>query len=155
MGSKSKAPAISKAPAAAKKPKNRKKLIIILSVIIVVIAGTAIGVTLYIQSLQRDLDRLAGTEISNVDLAKVPNGVYIGDFASFPVAAEVAVTVQNHVITSIELLRHTTGKGQAAEVIPSRVVETQSLKQDAVSGATYSSQVILKAIEVALESAIN
>ncbi len=40
--------------------------------------------------------------------------------------------------------------GQPAEAIIEDVVEDQSLDVDSVSGATYSSRVILKAIEATL-----
>lgn len=71
----------------------------------------------------------------------------------FPVSAEVRVTVKGQRITGIELLEHNSGKGAPAEVIPGRAVEAKSLDVDAVSGATYSSKVILKTKENALESA--
>jgi uncharacterized protein with FMN-binding domain len=60
------------------------------------------------------------------------------------------VTVKNHTIKKIELLKHKNGQGQGAEIIPDKVMEVQSLKVDSVSGATYSSKVILKAIQDAL-----
>jgi uncharacterized protein with FMN-binding domain len=53
-------------------------------------------------------------------------------------------------IKKIEIVRHLNGQGKPAEVIPDRVIEMQSLDVDIISGATYSSKVILKAIENAL-----
>jgi uncharacterized protein with FMN-binding domain len=50
-------------------------------------------------------------------------------------------------------LKHVNGKGTAAESIPETVVEKQTLQVDSVSGATYSSKVILLAIETALKNA--
>jgi uncharacterized protein with FMN-binding domain len=47
-------------------------------------------------------------------------------------------------------VKHVNGQGKPAEVITEKVIETQSLQVDVVSGATYSSKVILKAIENAL-----
>lgn len=64
------------------------------------------------------------------------------------------VTVRDHLIIDIELVEHETGKGQSAEIIPKKVIEQQSLKVDHVSGATYSSKVILKAIQDALLKAV-
>ncbi|MFO8059504.1 MAG: FMN-binding protein, partial [Bacillota bacterium] len=78
------------------------------------------------------------------------DGTYDGSHEVFPVSVEVRVTVQDHRITRIELVKHTHGRGEAAEVIPDRVLEAQTLKVDAISGATYSSKAILKAIEDAL-----
>lgn len=86
-------------------------------------------------------------------LGSLPDGEYKGGFhpGKF-VGAEVKVVVRDHKIASIELLEHNNGKGKPAEVLPARVVETQSLGVELVSGATSSSKVILKAIENALLS---
>ncbi len=58
--------------------------------------------------------------------------------------------VRNHEIVEIIILKHNHGRGSDAEVVPDRVVASQSLRVDTVSGATFSSIVILKAIENAL-----
>ena len=50
-------------------------------------------------------------------------------------------------------MEHVNGQGSGAERIPATVVEKQTLQIDMVSGATYSSKVILKAIENALLNA--
>jgi uncharacterized protein with FMN-binding domain len=88
--------------------------------------------------------------ISEVDLEKIADGDYTGRHKIFPVAAEVKVNVKNHKITEIKLVKHNNGQGTSAEIIPDKVVEAQTLNVDIVSGATYSSKVILKAIENAL-----
>jgi uncharacterized protein with FMN-binding domain len=92
------------------------------------------------------------TTINEVDLSKIEDGVYTGSFGAIPVKAEVQVTVSDHKITDIKILKHDNGQGSAAEVLPDKVVEAQSLKVDLISGATYSSKVILKAIENALNN---
>ncbi|QTX33854.1 FMN-binding protein [Aminithiophilus ramosus] len=63
------------------------------------------------------------------------------------------VTVEGGVVTAIDLLRHENGRGEKAEIVVDRVLAAQSLRVDAVSGATGSSKVILKAIERALKKA--
>lgn len=103
--------------------------------------------------IEASLVKLTETSIPDVDLSKIADGVYKGSHKVFPVEAEVRVTIENHKIIGIELVKHFNGQGTAAEVIPDRVTEAQSLKVDIVSGATYSSKVILKAIENALQSA--
>lgn len=67
-----------------------------------------------------------------------------------PVSATVEVIIEGGRIEDIRLLDHGNGMGQPAEAIIEDVVEDQSLDVDSVSGATYSSRVILKAIEAAL-----
>lgn len=121
---------------------------VMLSILLVLIL-TGAGVYAY---LQRSLDQLVDMPISEIDLTEVEDGTYIGSYAKFPVDAKVKVTVKDHRITAIDLIEHGNGKGAPAEVVPGKVVEAQSLDVDAVSGATYSSKVILKAIENALTS---
>lgn len=60
------------------------------------------------------------------------------------------MTVANHAITDIKITRHKCGKGKPAESIVDDVIAKQTTKVDAVSGATGSSIVILKAIENAV-----
>lgn len=90
--------------------------------------------------------------IDDVDPATVNDGEYSGTVRILPVTATVRVTVKDGAITGIDLVRHIHGPGHGAEGILGRVVETQSLQVDAVSGSTYSSKVVLKAIESALKT---
>lgn len=104
-------------------------------------------------SFESTMKELAASPMQNVDLSTVPDGTYTGSFSVTPISVEVAVTVSDGSLLDIELLKHNHGRGADADVIPSRVVQAQSLDVDTVAGATYSSQVILKAIEDALVSA--
>lgn len=130
----------------------KRKHVIFLTILILIIGTvlTVVGVKSY---LETNLEKLVDLNISNVDLTKLKDGTYTGSYKAFPVAAEVRVTIFNHKITTIELVKHNNGQGDPAEVIPGKVVEAQTLDVDIVSGATYSSKVILKAIENALNSA--
>lgn len=126
--------------------KKKARMIIVLTIIVVVLLGIW-GAMAY---LQTNLERLSDVTIEKVDLSKINDGIYEGSYKSFPVAAVVNVTISNHTITEIELVKHSNGQGKAAEIIPGKVVKAQSMEVDIVSGATYSSKVILKAIEDAL-----
>ena len=88
--------------------------------------------------------------IDDVDVATVKDGSYSGTVRILPVTAKVRVTVKDGAITDIVLVRHFHGPDHGAEAILGRVVKAQSLRVDAVSGATYSSKVVLEAIEAAL-----
>ncbi len=130
----------------------KRRRVVLLTILIIVI-GFVIAAAGIMTFAKKGLEQLAHTTISDVDLAGMEDGVYTGSYKAFPVAAEVTVNVNNHKITGIELVKHNNGQGAPAEVIPERVVKAQTLDVDMVSGATYSSRVILKAIENALESA--
>jgi uncharacterized protein with FMN-binding domain len=88
------------------------------------------------------------------DLALLPDGTYRGvyDLTGTPVKVTLDVTVQDHKITNIQIIKHMCSPiGKKAEVIIDRVVEKQNLEVDVVSGATGSSISILKAVENALQ----
>jgi len=85
-----------------------------------------------------------------IPLSAVADGSYRGHASMFPVDVVVQVAVAGGAITRIDLIKHFTGRGQAAEALIPRVVASQSLDVDVVSGATRSSLVILNAIADAL-----
>lgn len=101
-------------------------------------------------SLQSSVKGLRSLTIGQVDLARVEDGEYEGEYDGGLVKAKVRVRVSGHRITDLTILRHNTGLGRKAESIVKAVVEAQSLAVDAIAGATYSSKVILKATEAAL-----
>jgi uncharacterized protein with FMN-binding domain len=125
----------------------------ILKIILVILVVAIIGAYFGFKTIELNLNKLKDLKISNVDISKAADGTYTGSYEVFPIIAEVKVIIKNHEITEIELVKHRTGQGAPAEIIPSKVVEAQTLEVDAVSGATYSSKVILKAIENALNNA--
>lgn len=130
--------------------KTLKVVLIILAVIVLL----AVACAIFISQAGKNLEALSDIPIEDVDLSAVPDGTYKGSYNAFPIAVEVEVTVQGHKITAIDLIKHSNGQGKAAEAIPGMVVRAQSPRVDAISGATYSSKVILLAIEDALTSAV-
>ncbi len=131
-----------------------KKVVAIIVIIGIVLAGFFgyRGIRSYLD-LKKYQQQIEEIKVENVDLESIPDGMYIGKAEVLWIAAEVKVIVQDHKIVNIDLIKHKNERGASAEVIPQKVVETQSLQVDAVSGATNSSKVILKAIENALENA--
>jgi uncharacterized protein with FMN-binding domain len=87
------------------------------------------------------------------DITEKPDGVYRGEYKSgFPVKVVLDVTVQNHYMTEIDIVEHECSAiGKQAEKIIGRIIKKQSLNVDAMSGATVSSESILKAVENALQ----
>lgn len=125
-------------------------LIVSMFFIILILGG--VGVFNY---LERNLAKILDETILEIDLSLSADGTYGGTFNVFPIAASVEVSIKDGQITSIKLLKHSHGQGSAAEDIPNRVIEAQSLAIDTIAGATYSSKVILKAIEDALFKSTN
>lgn len=124
-----------------------KKLLKIIGIIALVLVLLFSGMYTY---LSKNLNELVESSIEDVDPSELKDGTYVGEYSVPPVSATVEVRIEGGRIEDILLLDHGNGMGQPAEVIIEDVVEAQSLKVDSISGATYSSRVILKAIEAAL-----
>ncbi len=88
--------------------------------------------------------------VSDISPTAVRDGTYESEQRNDPITAKVEVVVKAGAITAIRVLEHSYGPGHGAEAITDRVIAAQSLNVDAVSGATLSSKVMLKAIETAL-----
>ncbi|MDR2494830.1 MAG: FMN-binding protein [Spirochaetaceae bacterium] len=82
-----------------------------------------------------------------LELGSLPDGMYKGAAKNWPVAADVDVYIQDRTITRVVITRHQEGRGEKAEAVTDRVIASQSLNVDVVSGATLSSITILQAIE--------
>ena len=131
--------------------KKKKILLWILGLLVVafVIFQIAMG------RIEQNLSSLEALPLADIELEQLQDGIYTGSYAAFPVEAEVQVELENHKIISVTLLEHRHGQGANAEILTDIVVQAQSLDVDLVAGATYSSKVILKAIEDALLKASN
>jgi len=99
-------------------------------------------------------DAIRKLVVSDISPASVRDGTYEGEQKSGLVTARVEVVVKDGAVTSVKILEHRHGPGHGADAIVDRVIAAQSLKVDAVSGATSSSKVMLKAIETALEKGL-
>jgi uncharacterized protein with FMN-binding domain len=127
--------------------KRTKKILIGIAIALVLIA---IAAFIFMNKANADLEQLSNMKIENVNLGDIADGDYEGEYKVFPVSVEVKVSVANHKISNIVIEKHFNGQGKPAEAIVDQVIATQTLQVDAITGATYSSKVILKAIENAL-----
>jgi len=121
-----------------------KKVILIIAFVLFLILG---GGYIALQSMAEDPEDII---VKEVNVSNVSDGTYIGEYVTTMVSAEVKVNVADGEITNIKVIEHDCGTGYDAEVIIDDVVDAQSLQVDAISGATLSSKVILKAVEDAL-----
>lgn len=89
-----------------------------------------------------------------VDPGRLQDGAYEGSFRGGPNKATVRVSIMDHKISRIEIVRHQAWRGRKAEKpIVERIIAAQSTRVDAVSGATNSSRVIMNAVQNAVEKA--
>ena len=126
---------------------KKRKIVMIGSIFLVLALIVAFGVWKQVES---NLETLKETPLTRIDFSRVADGAYRGEYSIFPVSAEVEVTISGGTIKEIEIVKHGHGRGEEGEKVAERVLQAESLEVDTVSGATYSSLVILKAIEQAL-----
>lgn len=126
-----------------------RKRILSFAAIILLLIGL-IFTAVYLKSVADYKKAVTETTFNNLDISNIPDGVYVGEYDVDFVYAKVEVTVQNGVITNIDILQHKNGRGSPAEIVVDRIIEEQKIEVDAVSGATNSSTVIKKAVENAL-----
>ena len=119
-------------------------------IVLLFIVIAAAGSVIIYSTLSGNLEKLRKEPIRTVKLAEISDGSYVGEYSVFPVHVKVDVKVVDHEIIEIDILEHDHGKGRDAEAITDTIISQQSIEVDAISGATYSSLVIIKAVEDAL-----
>lgn len=89
----------------------------------------------------------------DIDLSKIKDGTYEGQANGYRGLVKVSVTVKDHKITEIKVLSNSDDAAffnRASAGVIKSIMDKQSLKVDVVSGATYSSNGIIKAVKNAL-----
>ncbi len=116
---------------------------------IIVICGL-VAFIIYLNNVkeyQRSIDNI---QITDIDISKIDDGTYTGEYNVNFISAKVAVTIKEGVITRIDLLKHKNEKGAPAERITEDIINEQKVDVNTITGATNSSKVIKKAVENAL-----
>ena len=120
-------------------------------VLLCVVLVGGIGFKIWSTNLVKEAMAL---EDVSIDMSKLKDGVYEGHSELGPVIVNVKVTVEKGKIIGVEILEHQNGLGQAANVIVEDMVEQNTYDVDAVTGATVSSEVIMNAVNNALQKGI-
>jgi len=127
-----------------------RKILILIAIIFGIIAVT-IGAAVFIDSRE-----MAEIKIGNIDLSRIPDGVYKGTEKYMVFTTQVMVRVKDHRITDIDVFEARGGKYvEKAEKVTRNILEKQSLDVDTITGATVTSRAIIKAVENALKPAKN
>ena len=118
--------------------------------VIACIVGIAVG------GVRLAMDKQAGRMAAQLDAVavvapeRVSDGVYEGTAETPLVKVAVEVTVQNHTLREIRLLRHENGQGAPAEAMLVDMLSRNTSEVDGVAGATLSSKAIRAAVREAL-----
>ena len=123
-------------------------IVLILFILILVVSCTAM--------MNKEMEK-AKNELMLVedpDLSKVEDGTYKGKVETMLVKVELEVSVKNHKIISISIIKHENGKGKPAEAIVDAIVKDNSTDVELIAGATMSSLVIRAAVIDAVNKGI-
>lgn len=122
--------------------------------------GASVSTGGMISSIRRVMnvigENFLGMEVekAEIDMSTVADGTYTGSAAGFQPDLTVEVTVSGGKITGIEIVSHGDTAGisdNAINEMPGKIIDAQSLEVDTVSGATMTSQGIIKAVFEALK----
>lgn len=122
-----------------------------LKIVLLVLLPLLFLISLFVFFLYYGKSDALNLVINDVNLSKTLDGTYIGSYGKGRFNYKVEVTVKDNKIVDIKTL----GKPKSPlEEIPQKIIErvlqSQSLRVDVITGATASSKVVLKAIENAL-----
>lgn len=128
-----------------------KKVIKIVAVLLSIVLIGVIGFKVWSTKIVKEAKEL---ENVSIDVSKLEDGTYEGHSELGPIIVDVKVTVEKGKITEIEIVNHQNGLGQSANVIVDEMVDKNTYDVDAVSGATVSSEVIINAVNDALQKGL-
>lgn len=135
----------------------KRRIFVGLAALVVILVGVFAVLVIVMAPQVREQEKVRAMPINEVELSRVSNGSYKGNFTYGKFTYEVEVLVKDHRVESIDILVNREGSKHAkkAEGVVERVLEAQSLQVDAVTEATTTSKAFLKAIENALSKGIS
>ncbi len=126
----------------------------IMKVMLVLLCIVFIGVVGFKIWSAKMIKEARGLEDVSLDMSNVEDGIYEGHSELGPVIVDVKVTVECSKIIDIEIVEHQNGLGQSANIIVEDMVAMNTYEVDAVSGATVSSEIIMNAVNDALQKGL-
>lgn len=129
---------------------KRKKWVLIAVIILVVVGFPVL--------FMAELSHVRHLEIGDIDASALDDGVYQGRSGLFLRSNKVAVTVEDHRITDITVIRDAISPVEELRrpvftELFQTVIDRQTTGVDVVSGATVTTKQYLKSIENALANA--
>ncbi len=134
----------------------KKVIKFILAVVgIITLALAVLIISFVLKTVSHMKKQLNGFDKTGIEISQVQDGVYEGKSETDLVKVEVRVTVLNGEISDIEILKHECGLGKPAEEMIPEMIQKNDVEVDAISSATFSSEVIKDAIRNALRNGIH
>ena len=133
----------------------KKVIKIVLAVLgILILTSAVIILSLVLATVIHMKKQVNSFDKTRIEISQVQDGVYEGKSETDLVKVEVRVTVSNGEISDIEILKHECGLGKPAEEMIPTMIQKNNVEVDAITSATYSSEVIKDAIRNALRNGI-
>lgn len=130
---------------------------IVFKIVLGIVAVAAAGGAIFWPFLSREHREAKNLPIGDVDFNNLKDGTYIGEYEGGMYkwrANEVQVRVSSGKVTNIDLLKNKENQPpEFTNKLYGRVIESQSLQVDTISGATLTSKAYLKSVENALAKA--
>lgn len=125
----------------------KKVIKIILGIVGVIIL--LISIMMFI--LMNGMDTAQALELNQINLSQVEDGKYVGTYDTTRWTNSVEVTVINHKITEVIIVKDVMIALEGlSDRLFKKVIDNQSIDVDIETGATITSKAYLKAIENAL-----
>ncbi|MNN31359.1 FMN-binding domain protein [compost metagenome] len=134
--------------------KGKRKLLIAGIVLVSVVVAGLGGALLFTEGERREAKNLP---IGTVNFEQLHDGTYLGEYEGGMYkwrANKVQVTVSSKKVTNIKVIEQKEKRPPSfTDELFGRVIQSQSLQVDTISGATLTSKAYLKSIELALNEA--
>jgi len=131
-----------------KKLSTKWKVVIVIGCILLALILVGVGAMLWITN---GLSKYKKMPIGKVDLSTVKDGTYVGSFNGGRWSNTLSVTVKDHRITGLKVVKDVQFKlPEKMKLLFDRVLDAQTLQVDTVTGSTVTSKAYLKSIENAL-----
>ena len=119
---------------------------------IIILSGLIIGFLLTISSVMQysQLVHYRSLPVNDINVSNIDDDDYFGK-VNYGFEYEVKVHIKNHKIENVEIIKnHDSFYARLAEGINHKIIREQKINIDAVTGATTTSKVLMKAVEAAL-----
>jgi uncharacterized protein with FMN-binding domain len=123
------------------------KALLIVGIVLAALLGIAAGAAFPGMGAVRRMT------VNPVDLSRIADGAYPGNFQKGRFSYSVEVTVKDHRIQNATSAGSKQAQDAVVQRILARIVEAQSVRVDTVSGASLTTKAVSKAVENALNPA--
>ena len=125
--------------------KIKRVLILIATILMLIVTG-------FLSFILLGKDKALRLDTGVASLSAVEDGTYIGSYHGFRWSNTVEVTVKDHEIVYIQIIKpQVFATEETIDAITNKILLKQSTDVDAISGATADSKAYLKAVENALK----